>query len=312
MKTAGKIGIGLVGLGSIGAVHSEVLTSEPISDSFALVAVCDKQQKDSALPFYTDYSKFLAHPGLQAVAVATPEHFELARDAVKAGKHVLIEKPPTLNILELKELEQLGKTAGVSVFTAFHAACRPEVAAAKRILEHKAVQSINITYREDVLHYCDPNGWIFDPTIAGGGVFMSSGINAISIVYAVLPDIDLRVSGVDLHTPSGFRVESSGTARFSFDGGHGKLDMDWFHKGAETRCIEFKTTDGVYVIDIVRGTLSLDGKVLFGDTNGNAHLVDQSIEYRGVYQEFSRLISERASYVSYRELACMLDVYKKR
>jgi predicted dehydrogenase len=48
----------------------------------------------------TDYGKLLSDPGLDAVAVATPvaTHFQIAKAAVNAGKHVLVEKPLTATI----------------------------------------------------------------------------------------------------------------------------------------------------------------------------------------------------------------------
>ena len=48
----------------------------------------------------------LADPGLDAVVVATPvpTHFELARRALDAGKHVLVEKPPAMKGHEMDEL----------------------------------------------------------------------------------------------------------------------------------------------------------------------------------------------------------------
>ena len=59
----------------------------------------------------TDYRQLLADPELAAVVIATPvsTHFNFARDALQAGKHVLIEKPFTANVAEAEELIALAE-----------------------------------------------------------------------------------------------------------------------------------------------------------------------------------------------------------
>src|SRR6516162_2674548 len=59
-------------------------------------------------------AQLLAH-GVDVVCVATPDdrHFDAARQALAAGKHVLIEKPSVLKLQELDELERLAGEKGV-------------------------------------------------------------------------------------------------------------------------------------------------------------------------------------------------------
>ena len=60
----------------------------------------------------TDYRQLLADPSLDAVVIATPvsTHYNFAREALLAGKHVLIEKPFTANVAEAEQLIQLAET----------------------------------------------------------------------------------------------------------------------------------------------------------------------------------------------------------
>ena len=57
----------------------------------------------------TDYQKLLADPKLDAIAVVTPvaTHFQIAREALLAGKHLLVEKPLTATGREAEELNDL-------------------------------------------------------------------------------------------------------------------------------------------------------------------------------------------------------------
>ena len=58
-----------------------------------------------------DFDEMLGDPELDAIAIATPvpTHYELARDALAAGKHVLVEKPPAMRAAEMDELVALAK-----------------------------------------------------------------------------------------------------------------------------------------------------------------------------------------------------------
>ena len=65
----------------------------------------------------TDYSQLLADPELAAVVIATPvsTHFNFAREALRAGKHVLVEKPFTANVAEAEELIELAERSGLTL-----------------------------------------------------------------------------------------------------------------------------------------------------------------------------------------------------
>jgi len=63
----------------------------------------------------TDFDEALRNPAVNAVAIATPvhTHYELAKRAIKAGKHVLVEKPLTARVDHAEELVTLAEKNGV-------------------------------------------------------------------------------------------------------------------------------------------------------------------------------------------------------
>jgi predicted dehydrogenase len=71
--------------------------------------------------------RLLAH-GVDAVCVATPDdrHYEPARQALAAGKHILIEKPSVLRLQELDELERLAARNGVLAKVVYHKLADPD------------------------------------------------------------------------------------------------------------------------------------------------------------------------------------------
>src|SRR5437667_10695610 len=66
--------------------------------------------------------------GVDAVCVATPDdrHFDIARDCLAAGKHVLIEKPSVLRLQELDELDALARKNGVLAKVVYHKLADPD------------------------------------------------------------------------------------------------------------------------------------------------------------------------------------------
>ena len=71
-----------------------------------LAALADRYPEASRTE---DFDEMLRDPELDAVAIATPvpTHYQLARDALAAGKHVLVEKPPAMRAAEMDELVAL-------------------------------------------------------------------------------------------------------------------------------------------------------------------------------------------------------------
>ena len=75
-----------------------------------------------------DASRQLCAHGVDVICVATPDnrHFEVARLALEAGKHVLVEKPSVLRLQELDELETLARQRGVLAKVVYHKLADPD------------------------------------------------------------------------------------------------------------------------------------------------------------------------------------------
>ncbi len=115
-----ELSVGVIGCGHWGPNHVRVFSSLPGS-SVVAVADPDVRRLDSmrqsypALRRFTDYRELLNQASLDAVVVATPTrtHYEIAREALHAGKHVLVEKPLCLTAVEGDDLVRLAREAGV-------------------------------------------------------------------------------------------------------------------------------------------------------------------------------------------------------
>ncbi len=111
MNAASAIGIGLVGYGHWGPNHARIFNGHPDS---RVVAVADRDEgrlraAENVIPFVStmqDHRALLDHPEVDAVVIATPltTHYGLVKEALQAGKDVLVEKPICYTAREAQDL----------------------------------------------------------------------------------------------------------------------------------------------------------------------------------------------------------------
>ena len=211
-----RVPIAIVGFGKI--ARDQHVPAIAAGTDFELVAVADPAGSDDAWPAYRDISAMIAaQPEIAAVSLCMPPHFRAAaaREAIAAGRHVLLEKPPCASFEEASELENLAREAGVTLFTAWHSQKGAAVAAAREWLRGRTIESVRVNWKEDVRVWHPGQAWIWQRD--GFGVF-DPGINALSILTAILPG-PLRLVEADLtvpancETPIAARLELAGRRR---------------------------------------------------------------------------------------------------
>ncbi|HEY3937131.1 MAG TPA: Gfo/Idh/MocA family oxidoreductase [Bryobacteraceae bacterium] len=116
-----RLRIGVIGAGGQATSHMEELVKMRDTDNFEIVNVCDIYTKrlDKAAQLtgakpVADYRRILDDKDIDYVLIATPEHwhFQMAMDALDAGKHVYVEKPMTHTIEQGKKLVEKVKSSG--------------------------------------------------------------------------------------------------------------------------------------------------------------------------------------------------------
>ncbi|HXF60149.1 MAG TPA: Gfo/Idh/MocA family oxidoreductase [Caldilineaceae bacterium] len=145
-----SIGIGVIGMGWMGTVHSRAYRQ--IADRFAdagieprLIICADDvaaraEHARRALGFSeatTDWRAVIEHPDVQVVNIAAPNflHLEMVRAAADAGKHIFCEKPVGRTPEETAEIEWLARRAGVMSFVGFNYRWAPMVQYARQLIE---------------------------------------------------------------------------------------------------------------------------------------------------------------------------------
>ncbi len=168
------IKIGIVGVGGMGTVHLNNYAELP---DCKVVAVCDpteqaaKTAEEHHLRHYRDLEEMLKDPEVELCDVCTPTflHKTHVTAALRAGRHVICEKPLALSLADAKEMFSLAKEMGVRLFVGQVLQFSPPA----RVL-HELVESGRFGKMLDAqflrLSACPrwvKNGWLFDKTKSG-------------------------------------------------------------------------------------------------------------------------------------------------
>jgi predicted dehydrogenase len=211
-----------VGVAGYGRIARHYFEAARATQAFAIVALFDIHEDAfkavaPGLAAYTDFDRFLADPSVEAVIVATPTatHFDVASQAIGAGKPLLLEKPAALSRSDFDALRQSAADRHVPVVCLFHYACASEVTAAASILRganrHVAWHST----------FYDPYNTSLDgEAFSLVDSWVDSGINQLSVFFNVWPDAKLALNHAALTPPAPPRAGTvAASAEFSFVAG---------------------------------------------------------------------------------------------
>jgi predicted dehydrogenase len=220
------LGWGLIGTGGIAETFAGDLM---FTDSGRPVAVGSRDM-NSANRFadefgipnrHGSYEALVEDPEVDVVYVATPHpmHHANALLAMRAGKHVLVEKAFTINAAEAEDLVATARAEGLFLMEAMWTRFLPHIAEIRRLLAEGALgEIVTVTADHGQWFAKDPDFRLFAPEL-GGGALLDLGVYPVSFASMVLgkPDrivtlIDPAFTGVDGQTSMLFGYESGAQA----------------------------------------------------------------------------------------------------
>jgi D-galactose 1-dehydrogenase len=292
------IRLAIVGLGKIAKdQHIPAIEGTP---GMELAAVASRNASIDGIAHFASLEQLLdAAPDIDAVALCTPPQVRSAQAAaaLKAGKHVLLEKPPGATVSELTPLVAAARESGRTLFATWHSRFAPAVEPAREFLADRQIRSVVVEWKEDVRVWHPGQAWIWEP--GGLGVF-DPGINALSILTRILPR-PFFLNRAELCFPSNRAAPIAADLTFSDDRDLPiRAEFDFRQTGPQTWDIRIETDAG-------RLTLSSGGSRLVHD---DRTLIDEKqAEYRGIYRRFAELIADRASDVDLSPLVHVADAF---
>lgn len=209
------IRFGILGPGNIARTFAKDIQLVP---NATLVAVASRSMKKAeafkeefnASIAYDSYEDLAKSTEIDAVYIATPHNFHLeqAKLMIRNHKHVLIEKPITVNSRGLEELIYLAKQHNVVIMEAFWTRFLPSTNKVKEIIDSNQLGkllSVEFNFGFEIDHDYPENGRLLNPDLAGGSI-LDLGIYPLSTTrfFDQSDIVDLEVEatlselGVDL------------------------------------------------------------------------------------------------------------------
>lgn len=138
-----RINVGVIGTGWCGGIRARTAAHSPLVDELHISEVSAQRRAEvaaatGAVTAREEYRPMLANPDVHAVMIsATPEttHFPMAKDALDAGKHVLLEKPIALTLSEADELVELARDRGLKFTIGYSQRFNTKQAMVKRSID---------------------------------------------------------------------------------------------------------------------------------------------------------------------------------
>ena len=283
----------LVGIGKIALdQHVPALSSSP---DFTLACTVSRKGEVPGVPAYTTLDAALAaHPQVQVVSLCLPPvpRYDAAEAALRAGRDVMLEKPPGATLAEVLALQAMAEKQGLTLYATWHSRKARAVAQARDWLSSRTVQKARIDWREDVRKWHPGQDWVFEP--GGMGVF-DPGINALSILTEILP-APVHLTGAVLKFPENRQTPIAADLQFS---GNVSAGFDWRQEGPQTWDITVNTTSGeTMVLRMGGNVLEIGGHTVAGEA-------DIMGEYPALYADMARLVTAGQSEV---DLSPMIHV----
>lgn len=277
------IRLGLIGLGKI--ARDQHLPALLVDSRYALAAIVDPAGVAMPdIPGFASLDALLADgPPIDAVSLCTPPcvRAELAEVAVRAGKHVLLEKPPVASPGELETLTAAARDAGVALYASWHSRESRVVDTARDWLKSRTIRSASIAWLEDIRQWHPGQDWLL--ARGGFGVF-DPAINAFSILTVLLGE-PVAVAEAELAIPGNRAAPVTARARMkSATGAPVSADLSILHRGEQRWDIVVETDDGR--LELTRGGHRMA-------VNGQPVLEIGDCEYPRIYDRFARLVAAR-------------------
>jgi predicted dehydrogenase len=193
---------GIIGLGGIAERFAKVLSSAE-GASLAAVASRDRARSEAfarkygAAKAHDGYLDLILDPEVDAVYIALTHnlHYEYAKACLENGKALLCEKPLVTTRADAESLAAISRSRGLLLMEAMWTRCLPAVRKAKAWVEEGRIGSVKLIEAA----FCskapyDPKSRLFDPKLAGGGLF-DLGVYPIEFATGILGEDPTAVSG---------------------------------------------------------------------------------------------------------------------
>jgi predicted dehydrogenase len=201
----------------------------------------------------------ITDPAVQAVYVATPVflHAPQTIQSLRAGKHVLCEKPMAMNETEARSMVETAKENGLTFGVAYYRRAYPKVQRAKQLLDAGVIGKpvlAELTCHEwrNEAEKGSHRSWLIDPAQAGGGPLYDIASHRIDVANFFFGQ-PLRATGHLSNAVHHYAVEDNATVMIDYSGGvRAIVDVRWHSKVKRDEC-RIRGTEGEMELSPLNG-----------------------------------------------------------
>ena len=247
----------VIGIGDIATRRViPAIQTEPRSRLYGLITRDPAKAVPYSVRVWTTLTEALAEPAVQAVYVGTPVflHAPQTIQSLRAGKHVICEKPMAMNEAEARTMLQAADESGKTLGVAYYRRSYPKVQRAKQLLAAGAIGRPVLA--ELTCHmWFDGQGsrsWLVNPAQAGGGPLFDIASHRIDVLNFLFGQ-PLRVTAQLSNVVHQYAVEDNATVLIEYAGGvRGIVDVRWHSKVSRDEC-RIRGTDGEMELSPLNG-----------------------------------------------------------
>lgn len=187
------LNVGVIGGGSISEFHIKPYVA---NDKVVLMGLCDSNEQRLAevgkrygvKKLYSSYAELLKNEEIDAVSICTwnNTHAEIAIAALEAGKHVLVEKPLSMTVVQALAVEVAVKKSGKILQVGFVRRHGDNTKLLKRFINQDEFGEIYYAKASCLRRLGNPGGWFSDQSKSGGGPLIDLGVHMIDICWYLM------------------------------------------------------------------------------------------------------------------------------
>ena len=218
-----KIVYGLIGFGGMGKWHTEILENVPEIELAGIYDIKEEKRKlaeEAGFHTYETEEAMLADESIDVILVATPNdtHRPIALRAMEAGKNVIVEKPATLSLKELTELEDMAGKTGRFLTVHQNRRWDEDLLTVREILKDQTMGEI---FRIECRVHGSrgiPGDWRKEKA-HGGGMVLDWGVHLFDQIFRLTGERRLKTVYATLTNVTNQEVDDGFTAVLRFEGG---------------------------------------------------------------------------------------------
>lgn len=253
-------GIGMVGCGTISGTHAEAINN--LEHGKLVAAFSRNQERVDAFcdrhggTGFSDYEAFLSHPDLDVVAICTPTgtHLDYGRQAARAGKHLIVEKPVEITLERGQALIDACRESDVQLAVIYQSRFMDDVVRMKQTIDEGKLGRIfmidaSVKWFRDQDYY-DNGGWRGTLDLDGGGAVINQAIHTVDLMVWLCGEPERLHALKGTFTHERMEGEDNAVASLRFkNGALGLFSASTSMVPSRNRKIEVHGTKGTAVLD---------------------------------------------------------------